>query len=124
MEDFPYPLPMLLDGATGTALEAAGMPADIYRLGGIGAEQWILQHPDALRSLQNAYICLLYTSPLSGGPEQWQPQKLYWPVGLVHRQFGLLLPAIGHRWPGFHGHFQERNDGGSTGKETQECIYL
>lgn len=56
MEDFPYPLPMLLDGATGTALEAAGMPADIYRPGGSGAEQWILQHPDALRSLQNAYI--------------------------------------------------------------------
>lgn len=56
MEDFPYPLPLLLDGATGTALAADGMPANIWRPGGIGMEQWILQHPDSLRKLQNAYI--------------------------------------------------------------------
>lgn len=56
MEDFPYPLPLLLDGATGTALISAGMPADIRRPGGPGMEQWILSHPDTLRQLQNAYI--------------------------------------------------------------------
>lgn len=56
MEDFPYPLPLLLDGATGTALAAAGMPPDIRRPGGPGMEQWILQHPDMLCTLQSDYI--------------------------------------------------------------------
>ena len=56
MEDFPYPLPMLLDGATGTALLSAGMPADVCRPGGLGMEQWVLQHPQMLQTLLNAYI--------------------------------------------------------------------
>lgn len=39
----------LLDGATGTELRKAGLPADCC------AEQWILSHPQALISLQEAY---------------------------------------------------------------------
>ena len=39
----------LLDGATGTMLRKAGMPA------GCCAEQWILDHPRPLAALQNAY---------------------------------------------------------------------
>lgn len=56
MDDFPYPLPLLLDGATDTNLIAAGMPADIRRPGGSGMEQWILEHPETLTKLQSAYI--------------------------------------------------------------------
>lgn len=43
------PLPLLLDGATGTNLFRAGMPQ------GACTEQWILEHPGALRDLQKAY---------------------------------------------------------------------
>ena len=39
----------LLDGATGTELRKAGMPKNCC------AEQWIIDHPQALISLQRAY---------------------------------------------------------------------
>ena len=39
----------LLDGATGSNLRAAGMPA------GVCAETWILEHPQPLQALQRAY---------------------------------------------------------------------
>lgn len=42
-------LPLLLDGAVGTNLIAAGMPA------GVCPEQWILEHPQVIRKLQQAY---------------------------------------------------------------------
>lgn len=46
---FPFPLPLLLDGATGTGLMAAGMPQ------GVCTEQWVLEHPDVLERLQQTY---------------------------------------------------------------------
>lgn len=46
---FPFPLPLLLDGATGTNLSKAGMPA------GVMPEKWILDHPDVIFSLQKEY---------------------------------------------------------------------
>ena len=39
----------LLDGATGSMLRAAGMPA------GVCSERWILSHPQLLLDLQRAY---------------------------------------------------------------------
>ena len=42
--------PMLLDGATGSNLRAAGMPV------GVSPEVWVLEHPEALLSLQRAYV--------------------------------------------------------------------
>ena len=42
--------PILLDGATGTELQKRG-----YR-GGISAEQWVLEHPDAIKDLHNNYM--------------------------------------------------------------------
>ena len=42
--------PLLLDGATGSNLMKAGMPR------GCCTEQWILDNPDALTSLQRAYV--------------------------------------------------------------------
>ena len=41
--------PLLLDGATGSNLQKAGMPK------GCCTEQWVLQHPDALAALQRRY---------------------------------------------------------------------
>ncbi|MDD3833747.1 MAG: homocysteine S-methyltransferase family protein, partial [Oscillospiraceae bacterium] len=43
-------LPLLLDGATGTQLMAAGMPPDVC------PEQWILDNPQVLISIQQGYI--------------------------------------------------------------------
>ena len=40
----------LLDGATGSNLRAAGMPA------GVCSEDWIRSHPDVLQALQRAYV--------------------------------------------------------------------
>lgn len=48
MLTFSYPL--LLDGATGTELQKAGMPA------GACTEQWVLDHPQPLIDLQRAYV--------------------------------------------------------------------
>ena len=42
--------PVLLDGATGSNLMAAGMPR------GVCPELWILEHPDAIHQLQTAYV--------------------------------------------------------------------
>ena len=42
--------PVFLDGATGSALQKAGMPR------GCCTEQWILDHPDALTALQKCYV--------------------------------------------------------------------
>ena len=41
--------PVFLDGATGSNLRAAGMPA------GVNTESWVLEHPDVLIALQRAY---------------------------------------------------------------------
>ena len=42
-------LPLILDGATGTMLQAAGMPS------GVCTEQWVLGHPEVLQNIQRAY---------------------------------------------------------------------
>lgn len=42
--------PLILDGATGSNLQKAGMPR------GCCTEKWIMEHPDALLQLQSAYI--------------------------------------------------------------------
>lgn len=42
--------PVILDGATGSNLMNAGMPK------GVCTEQWVLEHPDILFSLQKAYV--------------------------------------------------------------------
>ena len=49
--DFPFSLPLLLDGATGTALIKAGMPT------GVCPEEWILENPEAILAIQNNYAC-------------------------------------------------------------------
>lgn len=43
-------LPLILDGATGTALQKRGMPA------GACTEQWVLEHPEAILDVQARYL--------------------------------------------------------------------
>jgi len=49
MNQFPFKLPLILDGGTGTHLIAAGMPE------GVCVEQWILDNPEVITKLQQAY---------------------------------------------------------------------
>lgn len=42
--------PVILDGATGSNLRRAGMPA------GVSPELWVLEHPETLLALQRAYV--------------------------------------------------------------------
>lgn len=42
--------PVLLDGATGSNLMAAGMPR------GVSTELWVMEHPDVIRKLQSDYV--------------------------------------------------------------------
>lgn len=55
---------LLLDGATGTNLQKAGMPT------GVCPELWILEHPEVLVSLQRSYVeagsQILYAPTFSG----------------------------------------------------------
>lgn len=44
-----FPLPFVVDGATGTALIKRGMPS------GECTETWVLEHPDTIREVQDAY---------------------------------------------------------------------
>lgn len=46
---FPFHLPLILDGATGTNLQKAGMPK------GVCPEQWIMENSQALISLQKSF---------------------------------------------------------------------
>lgn len=48
-DSFPFELPLILDGATGTNLIKAGMPS------GVCPETWILENPETLVSLHRAY---------------------------------------------------------------------
>lgn len=49
VDEFRALCPVLLDGATGSNLQKAGMPR------GCCTETWVLEHPDALKRLQSAY---------------------------------------------------------------------
>ena len=80
MEDFPYPLPMLLDGATGTALEAAGMPADIYRPGGSGAEQ-TENVENGEKAAENTQTSVIIAMPPTSEPEAGFDPAYGWGAG-------------------------------------------
>lgn len=45
-----FPLPMVLDGSTGTSLMREGMPA------GACTEKWVLEHPEAIKKIQAGYL--------------------------------------------------------------------
>lgn len=60
--------PVILDGATGTNLQKAGMPV------GVCPEQWILENPGVLIELQERYVeagtDIFVRAHLYGKPDQ------------------------------------------------------
>jgi len=50
MKRFPFKLPLVLDGATGTELQRQGLPA------GVCPEKWILENPEKIIELQKRYV--------------------------------------------------------------------
>ena len=64
----------LLDGATGSNLMKAGMPR------GIATELWVLEHPEALQTLQRAYVAagsqILYAPTFQAQPLALQAHGL------------------------------------------------
>ena len=50
MLQFPYRLPLVLDGSTGVMLNNAGMPE------GVCTEQWVLEHPGVIKEIQQGYV--------------------------------------------------------------------
>ena len=50
MRQFPFPLPLVLDGSTGVMLAAAGMPE------GACPEAWALAHPTVMKEIQRGYV--------------------------------------------------------------------
>lgn len=87
--NFPFRLPMLLDGATGTEMIKAGMPS------GICPETWILDHPEAIVSLQNRYIAAGADAVLAPtfGANRTVLERMRWetePLVSMHRLPDLL----------------------------------
>ena len=66
--------PILLDGATGSNLQKAGMPR------GCCTEMWVLEHPEALKALQRQYIScgsqVLYAPTFQAQPMALEKQGL------------------------------------------------
>ena len=50
MDDIPLPLPFLMDGAIGTALESLGMPDNIC------PETWMIEHLEILERVQRTFL--------------------------------------------------------------------
>ena len=86
--ELPGSLPLLLDGATGTQLIAAGMPADAC------PELWALEHPAIVTELQRRYILagsdVLYTPTFGANRARLAP------FGLADRtaEFNRRLAAL------------------------------
>ncbi|MCI6242052.1 MAG: homocysteine S-methyltransferase family protein [Agathobacter sp.] len=66
--------PVILDGATGTNLMAAGMPV------GVCPEQWVLDNPQVLKDLQKSYVeagsHIVYASTFTGNRIKFQEYGL------------------------------------------------
>ncbi len=79
---------LLLDGATGTALQAAGMPA------GVCTEQWIVEHPAALQELQRRYAAagcdVLYAPTFGANRARLKPFGLENQVAELNRRLVAL----------------------------------
>lgn len=96
----------LLDGATGTAMIAAGAPADGCM------EEWILSHPDTLVEVQKRYIaagCEVLTAPTFGANRArlaqygWGDRTTEWNRRLVELTRQAIAQSARHRGRGAKG---------------------
>lgn len=96
VEEFPFPLPMLLDGGAVTNLTAAGMPS------GVCMEQWACDHPDLLRQVQQSFLAAGSDAILS--PTLHANRAGLAPFGLAGRteELNLRLTALSRENAGGH----------------------
>ncbi len=73
--------PLILDGATGSNLIAAGMPR------GVSTELWVLEHPEAILALQRAYVN-------AGSQVIYAPTFQANRIGLEGRTLPRPIPAL------------------------------
>jgi len=73
--------PLILDGATGSNLIAAGMPR------GVSTELWALEHPEVLIGLQRAYVD-------AGAQVIYAPTFQANRIGLEGRTLPRPIPAL------------------------------
>ena len=80
--------PLLLDGATGSNLQKAGMPK------GCCTEEWVLNHPEALIRLQRAYAeagsRIVYAPTFQAQPIALERVKLQRQCEAINAQLGAL----------------------------------
>lgn len=83
----------LLDGATGSSLQSAGMPR------GCCTEEWVLAHPDALLALQRAYVRagsrILYAPTFQAQPMALERVRLDRQTEAINAQLVALSRAAG-----------------------------
>lgn len=99
---------VLLDGATGSNLMAAGMPR------GVCPELWILKHPDAIHQLQTAYVeagSQIIYAPTFGGNRINLAR-----YGLEERIRELDLTLMGYAKKAAHGRALVAGDVTTTGQ--------
>ncbi len=99
---------VLLDGATGSNLMAAGMPR------GVCPELWILEHPDAIHQLQTAYVeagSQIIYAPTFGGNRINLAR-----YGLEERIRELDLTLMGYAKKAAHGRALVAGDVTTTGQ--------
>ena len=91
-EEFHNLGPVLLDGATGSNLQKAGMPR------GCCTETWILEHPQALLSLQEAYVRagsrILYAPTFQAQPIALEKAGLEEKTEEVNRKLVALTKSV------------------------------
>lgn len=84
--------PVLLDGATGSNLQKAGMPR------GCCTERWVLEHPDALTDLQRRYAeagsRILYAPTFQAQPIALEKQGLAAQTEAINAQLVRLSRSV------------------------------
>lgn len=83
---------VILDGATGSALINAGMPGDVC------ADLWAVEHPEALKELQKAYVEagseIIYTPTFSANRIRLKQLGLADKVEYINREGVALSKAV------------------------------
>jgi 5-methyltetrahydrofolate--homocysteine methyltransferase len=85
-------LPLLLDGATGTELQKRGFTGEV------SAEQWTLQHPDAIREIQRSYLNagsrVLYTPTFGANRVKLEAHGLFGQTADYNRRLTALTREV------------------------------
>jgi len=108
---------VILDGATGTNLQEAGMPV------GVCPEQWILEHPQVLIDLQKSYVAagtdILYAPTFSANRLKLREYELEDKLVEMNRE----LVALSKQAVVCAG-ADDIESGGDCADQTSECVSL